>query len=44
MGEQFIFNFKTEISSIFITSKLNNPSNTKIPNIIKMDADQFKNI
>ena len=42
MCEQLLFNFKTDISSIGIPSKLNNPFSTTIPEIAKIAAKEFQ--
>jgi len=42
MDKQFLFNFKTDISSVDIPSKLNNPFSTSIPDIAKVAAKEFQ--
>ena len=42
MNNQFLFNFKTDISSVDISSKLNNPFGTSIPDIAKIAANEFQ--
>jgi len=42
MDKQFLFNFKTEISSFKIPSNLNNPFSTSIPDIAKVAAKEFQ--
>jgi len=42
MDKQFLFNFKTDISSFKISSNLNNPFNTHIPEIAKIAAKEFQ--
>ena len=42
MGKQFIFNFKTDLSSFKIPSNLNNPFSAYIPEISKIAAKEFQ--
>ena len=42
MDKQFLFNFKTDISSFKIFSNLNNPFSTSIPDISKVAAKEFQ--
>jgi tRNA pseudouridine32 synthase/23S rRNA pseudouridine746 synthase len=42
MDKQFLFNFKTDISSFKIFSKLNNPFSAYIPEIAKIAAKEFQ--
>ena len=42
MDKQFLFNFKTDISSFTISSKLNNPFSAYIPEIAKIAAKEFQ--
>ena len=42
MDKHFLFNFKTDISCIDISSKLNNPFSTHIPEIAKIAAKEFQ--
>ena len=42
MDKQFLFNFKTDISNIDITLKLNNPFSASIPNIAKVATKEFQ--
>ena len=42
MDKQFLFNFKTDISNIDITLKLNNPFSASIPDIAKVATKEFQ--
>ena len=42
MYKNFLFNFKSDISSIDIPSELNNPFSTHIPEIAKIAAKEFQ--
>ena len=42
MNNQLLFNFKNDISSIDISSKLNNPFSVYIPEIAKLAAKEFQ--
>jgi hypothetical protein len=42
MDKHFLFNFKTDISSIDIPSELNNPFSISIPKIAKIAAKEFQ--
>lgn len=42
MNKKFLFNFKTDISNVDITSNLNNPFSTYIPKIAKIAAKEFQ--
>ena len=42
MNKQLLFNFKTDISSVYIASNLNNPFSTHIPEIAKVAAKEFQ--
>jgi len=42
MDKQFLFNFKTDISSFKISSNLNNPFSTSITEIAKIAAKEFQ--
>jgi len=42
MDDQFVFNFKTDISSFKISSKLNNPFKASVPEIAKIAAREFQ--
>ena len=42
MNNQLLFNFKTDITSFKISSKLNNPFSTYIPEIAKVAAKEFQ--
>ena len=42
MNNQLLFNFKTDITSFKISSNLNNPFNTHIPEIAKIAAKEFQ--
>ena len=42
MNKKFLFNFKTDISNVDITSNLNNPFSTYIPKITKIAAKEFQ--
>jgi len=42
MKNQYIFNFKTEISQIKISAELNNPFATTVPEIAKIAAQEFQ--
>jgi tRNA pseudouridine32 synthase/23S rRNA pseudouridine746 synthase len=42
MNNQFLFNFKSDISSVDISSKLNNPFGTSIADIAKIAANEFQ--
>ena len=42
MNKQLLFNFKTDISSVYIASNFNNPFSTHIPEIAKVAAKEFQ--
>ncbi len=42
MNQQYIFNFKTDISSVDIPEKLNNPFGLYIPEIVSVAAKEFQ--
>lgn len=42
MDKQLIFDFKTDISSIDIPAKLNNPFGTYVPDIARVAAKEFQ--
>jgi len=42
MNNQYVFSFKTDTEKISITSKLNNPFGSKIPEIAKIAAEEFQ--
>ena len=42
MNKQLLFNFKTDISNVYIASNFNNPFSTHIPEIAKVAAKEFQ--
>ena len=42
MDQQFVFNFKTDISTIKVSANLNNPFGSSIPKIASVAAEEFQ--